>query len=304
MEIISFIYVFSLFVVFIPGMFFKIKGTNYWMEILINAVLFTITLSLSYKLIDSKLYEGVEMSDSPDIGDGICTDCNGFEDSDDDDHIHNVLTTSIVINTKPNSEHEINTNGSSVDKELAYAPYDNSESTDSIVDIEPSDVDTSNNYILTYYALARNQDRTANNTLITKVDGKSVDTFTPTKYQENRNQWNKRVVNFINDKSNVELNISAIMMSINTNKDTSTAITNISLTKDGKDVFPAQKFNAKQIPVNSYGNVKFGDAAPGWNNTGNVTVMNVSNAWGYQKPYPGEGYALNMRWGASIYTTI
>jgi hypothetical protein len=63
MEIISFVYIFSLFVVFIPGMFLKFKFVNYWMEILISAMLFTIIFSLSHKLINLKIYEGAGFGD-------------------------------------------------------------------------------------------------------------------------------------------------------------------------------------------------------------------------------------------------
>ena len=58
MEIVTFLYVFSLFIIFTPKLFFNFGSKNNWIEIIIHAILFTIIVSISYGFVRSKIYEG------------------------------------------------------------------------------------------------------------------------------------------------------------------------------------------------------------------------------------------------------
>lgn len=58
MEIVTFLYVFSLFIIFTPKLFFNFGSKNHWIEIIIHAILFTIIVSISYGFVRSKIYEG------------------------------------------------------------------------------------------------------------------------------------------------------------------------------------------------------------------------------------------------------
>jgi len=58
MKIVTFLYIFSLFVILTPKLFFNFGIKNQWVEILIHAIIFTVIVGISYGFVKSKLYEG------------------------------------------------------------------------------------------------------------------------------------------------------------------------------------------------------------------------------------------------------
>jgi len=218
------IYLFSLFVIFSPGVFFSLSKKNSFKEIILHGLLFAITVYISIKLFDRKNIEGLTINLS---------------------NLHNLL------NPKPNKP-DVNTDN-----------IDNTDNTDNTLEqdvVVMSDTDKTLSALQSLKKEMSEQNKTLRNSTNSAIH--------EIKKEINDYKFDNRKFNFVS-----------------------------------QHFLKNSNFNLPQQENNTYKYLNGSDVVPNWK-VRNIAIINNSDNWGFETPYPKGNQAIAIQNNGNISTDL